>query len=576
MTVISRSFSRFSMLPRCTMARIHSPSIGPGVTRNFSNIPPYIPTKWTSHSRPPMGFSEVPLNIKASRFSKKQATAYAGLALVVGGFATYHLLGEKSYTKEEVGEHNSKEKGIWVTYRQGVYDISRFVSLHPGGDVFAKVAGKAIDDDWAALPFHAKGPAKKLLEEMRIGKVKGDFSDTLKIFLSSVGLGGLFPSEVNGRSDPYANDPQRNFQLTVRNEKPYNADPTPKDLSKSFLTEKEHLYVRNHYPIPQINREDYRLHMMIGGKDFVFSIEDLKTKYEQVSVNMVQACAGNRRATLPGTSGTPWDAAVGNVCYGGPRLLDVMSDMVKEEEYDEEDLAEMHLYITGMDHSPSGVHYNTSIAWNKIPSDALLALTMNGEELTPDHGFPLRAVFPGLAGHYSIKFPDKMMLIYRDRIEKEEKFEKKFSEEVAADLSLSRAQRSYVKYDESDQIIGFADKLLVQSQILDVEVSKDTVFVKGYAHGERGAVLEKLEVSCDEGKTWLEAQIEKHESNADVKKWGWSFWSIKIPRKDIPKGCAKIVSRASDKEGNIQPERPLFNKRGLAANGWGSSEPSSI
>ncbi|MFT5318940.1 MAG: hypothetical protein ACI8RA_002209 [Chlamydiales bacterium] len=343
-------------------------------------------------------------------------------------------------------------------------------------------------------------------------------------------------------------------------------------MSKSFLTGKEDLYVRNDYPIPPINAEDYRLHMMIGGEIFVFSIEDLKTKYQQVSVDMLQACAGNRRVSLPGTSGTPWEAAVGNVTYKGPRLLDVLSPILNEQEYEEEDLTEMHLYITGLDHSPSGTHYNTSIAWNKIPKDALLALSMNGEDLTPDHGFPLRTVFPGLSGHYSIKFPDKMILVHRDRIEMDANFENSFSKDDAADLSLSRAQRSYVKYDQSDKIIGFADKLPVQSQILDVKISQDFVTVKVYAHGEGGAEVETLEVSYDGGETWLRAECEKHESAADVKKWAWSFWSVKIPRKDIPKGCEMIISRARDKAGNVQPEKAVFNKRGLAANPWGRVE----
>lgn len=29
--------------------------------------------------------------------------------------------------------HNSIDKGIWVTYRDGVYDITKFVQNHPGG-----------------------------------------------------------------------------------------------------------------------------------------------------------------------------------------------------------------------------------------------------------------------------------------------------------------------------------------------------------------------------------------------------------------------------------------------------------
>lgn len=580
MTIAFHSLARFSPLPYRTAARLSNPFTKGLKVRHFSSLSLEIPTKWDFLSSQnqkkitrlhPADNTEPP--------SAKKKPALTGMAFAVGGLAAYHILGEKSYSVEEIERHNSPEKGIWITYQKGVYDITRFVSVHPGGDVFAKVAGKAIDDDWAALPFHAKGPAKKMLHEMRIGKVKGSLSEREKAFFHALGFEGLFPSQGTSKSDPYANEPSRNNQLTVRDEKPYNADPSLKNLSKSFITPKEQFYVRNHYPIPEIDRETYRLHMMIGGKNFVFSIEDLKKNYPQISVSMVQACAGNKRASLQGTNGTPWEAAVGNVCYEGPRLFDVLSNLLKEQELDEEYLADIHLYITGMDHSPSGTHYNTSIAWNKIPHDALLAHSMNGEELTPDHGFPLRVVFPGLSGHYSVKFPEKMMFVHRSRIEKEEAFEKSFPEDLASDLSLSRAQRAYVKYDEQNQILGFAGKLPVQSQILDVSLSQDHVLIKGYAHGESGEKLNKIEVSFDGGKNWKKAEIEKHDAKANVQKWAWSFWNLKISRKDLPADCDRILSRAQDKAGNIQPENPEFNKRGLGANAWGTwrldSSPSS-
>lgn len=37
------------------------------------------------------------------------------------------------FTAEEVAKHNAQETGIWVVFRHGVYDITRFVAQHPGG-----------------------------------------------------------------------------------------------------------------------------------------------------------------------------------------------------------------------------------------------------------------------------------------------------------------------------------------------------------------------------------------------------------------------------------------------------------
>ena len=37
-----------------------------------------------------------------------------------------------TYTRKQVSGHDAKEKGIWVIYGVGVYDITEFVDAHPG------------------------------------------------------------------------------------------------------------------------------------------------------------------------------------------------------------------------------------------------------------------------------------------------------------------------------------------------------------------------------------------------------------------------------------------------------------
>jgi hypothetical protein len=40
--------------------------------------------------------------------------------------------GLKDYTLEEIAKHNTKENRIWVIYKNGVYDITEFIEMHPG------------------------------------------------------------------------------------------------------------------------------------------------------------------------------------------------------------------------------------------------------------------------------------------------------------------------------------------------------------------------------------------------------------------------------------------------------------
>lgn len=36
------------------------------------------------------------------------------------------------YTSEEVAKHQDESSGIWISYKNGVYDITKFVQMHPG------------------------------------------------------------------------------------------------------------------------------------------------------------------------------------------------------------------------------------------------------------------------------------------------------------------------------------------------------------------------------------------------------------------------------------------------------------
>lgn len=54
------------------------------------------------------------------------------------------------YTAEEVSKHVTKDSRVWVTYKDGVYDVTEWVDLHPGGaSRLMLAAGGPIDPFWA-------------------------------------------------------------------------------------------------------------------------------------------------------------------------------------------------------------------------------------------------------------------------------------------------------------------------------------------------------------------------------------------------------------------------------------------
>lgn len=80
---------------------------------------------------------------------------------------------DKLYTPEEVAAHNTWEdddKSVWVVYGEYVYDVTKFIEDHPGGEeVVLDCAG---DDMTVAFDNmgHSEN-AKKILEEYLIGKL---------------------------------------------------------------------------------------------------------------------------------------------------------------------------------------------------------------------------------------------------------------------------------------------------------------------------------------------------------------------------------------------------------------------
>lgn len=78
---------------------------------------------------------------------------------------------DKVYSIEEISKHKTKETGIWMTYKMGVYDVTDWVDDHPGGEIIMAAAGNAMDPYWNVYSFHKDEAIEELLENYRIGKV---------------------------------------------------------------------------------------------------------------------------------------------------------------------------------------------------------------------------------------------------------------------------------------------------------------------------------------------------------------------------------------------------------------------
>ncbi len=151
--------------------------------------------------------------------------------------------------------------------------------------------------------------------------------------------------------------------------------------------------------------------------------------------------------------------------------------------------------------------------------DVLLAYKMNSEDLPTVHGYPLRAVVPGLYGIKNVKWITRIDLVNID-------------------------------YKGYWQQRGWTDQALIKvGSRIDAPGSYNTL--RGGSYQIRGIAfsgaygIHSVELSTDGGKSWVKAALEKPPSN-----YTWVFWRYdwKLPKP----GSYEIIVRAEDKFGRKQ------------------------
>lgn len=453
------------------------------------------------------------------------------------------------YTKEEVRSHNSPETRVWVTLGSEVFDVTEFVDLHPGGpSKLILAAGGPLEPFWSLYAFHNQPHVRELLAEYKIGELNPEDE--------------VSPPTLEA-SDPYADDPVRHPALRINSQRPFNAEPPPELLTENYITPNPIFFTRNHLPVPSVDPDTYRLHVVgaRGGQSLSLSLDDLY-KFPKHEVTVTLQCAGNRRSEMSEVKevkGLEWrTGAISTARWAGARLCDVLAQaghQVRE--------TEAHVCFEGLDSDPTGTAYGASIPLARAmdpEAEVLLAYEMNGQPLPRDHGFPVRVVVPGVVGARNVKWLAKVS------VESEESHShwqrrdyKGFSPSVDWDT---------VNFDLAPSI----QELPVQSAITQPQdgatVESGEVTIKGYAWSGGGRAVIRVDVSVDGGLTWQEAELEGEEQRPR-KAWAWRIWQLKA-RVPAEQKELNIVCKAVDDSYNVQPDTvaPIWNLRGVLSNAW--------
>lgn len=501
-------------------------------------------------------------------FSASWRHVLAGLLAGTGAVLAYGLHHHKTIEKisplpiisqEEVTRHRSLKDGVWVTYQGGVYDITEFVSMHPGGEKIMMAAGGAIEPFWSLYAVHNQEHVLEILSAYKVGELNAEDLKKQYTFKSS---------------DPYSSDPERHPVLRANSLKPFNAEPPPEILSDSYITPTAFFFKRNHLPVPQVDPDLYRLHVEgLPRGELTLSLEELKTRFPKHTITATLQCAGNRRSEMNKArqvKGLNWGVgAIGNATWSGAKLRDVLLAAGYGP-----DVAQWarHVHFEGLDKEITGSAYGASIPINKAVSeegDVLLAYEMNGKAIPADHGFPIRVVVPGVVGARSVKWLGKIVVSAEESSSHwQQKDYKGFSPGIDWDT---------VDYKSAPAI----QELPVQSAITTpaegsvIDRSEELLTVKGYAWSGGGREVIRVDVSLDGGKTWKVAKLKSKDKEGDQtspplgRAWPWKLWEITVP---LPPEAQELelICKAVDNSYNTQPDTfgPIWNVRGLLSNAW--------
>lgn len=329
------------------------------------------------------------------------------------------------------------------------------------------------------------------------------------------------------------------LQLAVRNHsmplEALQSDTTPPGLH----------YLLNHFDIPFVDGEHW--HLRIGGavqRALELNLKALR-RAPRISVPVTLECAGNGRSLLrPRPLSQPWRLeAVGTAVWTGVPLAYLLAQAGVEEEA-------VEVAFTGADSGIQGgvrQQFARSLPIAEaLRPDIVLAYRMNGNDLPPQHGYPLRLVVPGWYGMASVKWLSSIKVLTKPF----DGFQQAVAYRYQEDADDAGTPVTWIRVRSLMVPPGVPD-FFTRSRI----VPAGPVMLTGRAWSGEGAV-QRVDVGID-GK-WEPAHLEH-----PAAPFAWCAWSL--PWVADP-GEHELACRATDTTGASQPLEQAWNYQGMGNN----------
>ena len=222
---------------------------------------------------------------------------------------------------------------------------------------------------------------------------------------------------------------------------------------------------------------------------------------------------------------------IANVVWRGVDLADLLRDCGAQPQA-------QFLWAYGLDH---GDYDGVSAKWyvKDLPlrrlddGGVLLAYAVNGEPLTPEHGFPLRLIIPGYYGTNTVKWLWRL------------------------ELAEGRATGPFTTelYNDPDPTTGGTrpvweappESLIVAPAPSALSATPREIW--GWTWAAAGVA--RVDVSIDGGNTWSPARLESR------RQWSWQRFAFDW--RPAGAGSYTLAARATDTRGAVQPMHKARN-----------------
>ncbi|HJU77047.1 MAG TPA: sulfite oxidase [Sphingomicrobium sp.] len=333
--------------------------------------------------------------------------------------------------------------------------------------------------------------------------------------------------------------------LLIHRAEPLNGETRISDLTPGEMVPAGRFYLRNHFDIPILDGERYRLRVSgLVGQPLDLSLDQIQNLPSQSRVATLE-CAGNGRSLFtPVPSGEPWKLGAASTAeWTGAPLVHVLDRAGVQP-------GATQIIFRGADsgHVPdvdSPIRFERSLGLDDIRnSGALLAYAMNGEPLTAAHGFPLRLIMPNWYAVASVKWLTDIIVT-----------------DKPSD-GFYQADRYWYEWlregrEEREPVTLLNVRALITAPEASASVPRGEIAIRGVAWSG-AANIAKVDVSLN-GGPWQEARM-----IGEARRGAWQWWELLT---SLEQGGPLVLrARATDTAGRTQPDQAEWNRLGYGNN----------